>query len=60
VGSLKSTGLCGKFVINVTSRELVRHNSDLVEVREVRWDRSDTEPAGECTSLYGKGVLITL
>jgi hypothetical protein len=28
---------------------------DLVGVQEVRWDRGDTEPAGEYIFLYGKG-----
>jgi exonuclease III len=37
------------------SRELARYKLDLVGVQEVRWEGSDTEPAGEYTFLYGKG-----
>jgi hypothetical protein len=29
------------------SRELARYKLDLVEVQEVRWEGSGTEPAGE-------------
>jgi hypothetical protein len=35
--------------------EISKYKIDLVGVQEVRWDRGDTEPAGECTFFYGKG-----
>jgi hypothetical protein len=31
------------------------YNLYLVEVKEVRWDRDGTEPAGEYMFFYGKG-----
>jgi hypothetical protein len=37
------------------SRELARYKLDLVGVREVRWEGSGTEPAGEYTFLYRMG-----
>jgi hypothetical protein len=37
------------------SKELPKYKLDLVEVQEVRWEGRGTEPAGECTFLYGKG-----
>jgi exonuclease III len=37
------------------SRELAGYKLDLVEVQEVRWEGSGTEPAGEYTFFYGKG-----
>jgi hypothetical protein len=37
------------------SRELARCKLDLVEVQEVRWEGSGTEPVGEYTFFYGKG-----
>jgi hypothetical protein len=36
-------------------REPARYKLDLVRVQEVRWEGGGTEPAGECTFLYGKG-----
>jgi hypothetical protein len=37
------------------SRELSRYRLDFVGVQEVRWEGSDTVPAGEYTVFYGKG-----
>jgi hypothetical protein len=37
------------------TRELSRYRLDLVGVQEVRWEGSDTVPAGEYTYFYGKG-----
>jgi hypothetical protein len=37
------------------SRELSRYRLDLVRAQEVRWEGSDTVPAGEYTFFYGKG-----
>jgi exonuclease III len=37
------------------SRKLSRYRSDLVGVQEVRWEGSDTVPAGEYTFFNGKG-----
>jgi hypothetical protein len=36
-------------------KEISKYKLDLVGVHEVRWDRVDTEPAGEHTFSYGKG-----
>jgi hypothetical protein len=36
------------------SRELSRYRLELVGVQEVRWEGSDTAPAGEYTFFYGK------
>jgi exonuclease III len=36
------------------SRELARYKLDLVELQEVRWEGSGTEPAGEYTFFYGR------
>jgi hypothetical protein len=36
-------------------RELSKYKLKLVEVQEVRWDGSDTEPAGKYTFFYGNG-----
>jgi hypothetical protein len=36
-------------------KEISKYKLDLVGVREVRWDRDGTEPAGEYTFFYGKG-----
>jgi hypothetical protein len=35
-------------------RDLSRYRLDLVGVQEVRWEGSDTAPAGEYTFFYGK------
>jgi hypothetical protein len=37
------------------SRELSRYRLDLMEVQEVRWEGSDTTPAGKYTFFYRKG-----
>jgi hypothetical protein len=37
------------------AKEISKYKLDLVGVYEVRWDRGDTEPAGEYTFSYGKG-----
>jgi hypothetical protein len=37
------------------AKEISTYKLDLVGVQEVRWDRVDTEPAGEYTFFYGKG-----
>jgi hypothetical protein len=40
------------------SRELARYKLDLVGVQEVRWEGGGTEPAGENTFFFGKGMRI--
>jgi hypothetical protein len=37
------------------AEEISEYKLDLVGVQEVRWDRGDTESAGEYTFFYGKG-----
>jgi hypothetical protein len=37
------------------AEEISKYKLDLVRVQEVRWDRGDTEAAGEHTFSYGKG-----
>jgi hypothetical protein len=46
--------LYGTFTHTV-AKQLSKYKLDLVGVKEVRWDRGGTEPAGEYTFLYGKG-----
>jgi hypothetical protein len=36
------------------ARELSRYRLDLAQVQDVRWNGSDTDPAGEYTFFYGK------
>jgi hypothetical protein len=40
------------------SRELSKYKLDLVLVQEVEWVGGSTEPAGEYTFFYGKGMRI--
>jgi hypothetical protein len=35
-------------------KEMSKYKLHLVGLQEVRWDRGDTEPAGECTFSCGK------
>jgi hypothetical protein len=37
-------------------KELLKCKLDLVGIQEVRWERGDTEPAGEYTLFYGEGT----
>jgi exonuclease III len=39
-------------------RKISKYKLDLVGVQEVRWDRGGTEPAGEYTFFYGRGMRI--
>jgi hypothetical protein len=39
----------------IVSRKLARYKLDLMEVQEVKWEGSGTEPVGEYTFFYGKG-----
>jgi hypothetical protein len=41
--------------LRALATEISIYKLDLVGVQEVRWDRSGTEPAGECAFFYGKG-----
>jgi hypothetical protein len=41
--------------LKTLSGELAKYKLDLVEVQEVRWDKGDTEPAGNYTLFYGNG-----
>jgi hypothetical protein len=36
------------------AREISKYKLDLVAVKEVRWDRGGTEPAGEYVFFHGK------
>jgi exonuclease III len=47
--------LCRAGSLMTVSRDLARYKLDLVEVQEVIWEGSGTEPAGECTFFYSKG-----
>jgi hypothetical protein len=40
------------------AKETSKYKLDLVGVQEVRWDGGGTEPAGEYTFFYGKGMRI--
>jgi hypothetical protein len=37
-------------------KEISKYKLDLMEVLEVWWGRGGTEPAGEYTFFYGKGI----
>jgi hypothetical protein len=50
VRSLYRAGL-----LMTVEKQIPNFKLDLVEVQEVRWDRSGTEPAGKHTFFYGKG-----
>jgi exonuclease III len=41
--------------LRTVAEEVSKYKLDLVGVQEVRWDRGDTEPAGQYTFFYGKG-----
>jgi exonuclease III len=41
--------------LRAVTGEKSKYKLDLVGVQEVRWGRSDTEPAGNYTFFYGKG-----
>jgi hypothetical protein len=40
------------------SKELSKYKLDLEGVQAVRWEGGGTEPAGEYTFFYGKGMRI--
>jgi hypothetical protein len=40
------------------AEEISKYKSDLVGVQEVRWDRDGTEPLGEYTFFYERGMRI--
>jgi len=44
--------------LSAAARELARYKLDLVGVQEVRWDKGDTERAGDCNFFYGRGNEI--
>jgi exonuclease III len=49
-------GACIRQVhLTAAARELARHETDLVGVQEVRWDKGGTVRAGEYNFFYGKG-----
>jgi hypothetical protein len=50
VGSMYRAGSC----MTVT-KEISKYKLHLVRVREVRWNKGGTEPAGQYTFFYGKG-----
>jgi hypothetical protein len=37
------------------AEEISKYKTDIVEVREVRWDGGGTEPASEYTFFFGRG-----
>jgi exonuclease III len=41
--------------LTTVSGELAKYKLDLVGTQEVRWDKGDTETAGNYTFFYGKG-----
>jgi exonuclease III len=41
--------------LRVVGEEISKYKLDLEGLQEVRWDRVDTEPAGDYTFFYGKG-----
>jgi hypothetical protein len=44
--------------LRAVAEEISKYKLYLVGVQEVRWDRGATEPAGEYTFFYGKGMKI--
>jgi exonuclease III len=55
-GTWNIRSLCRVGTLMIVSRELPRYRLDIVGVQEVRWEDSDTEPAGEYKFVYGKGM----
>jgi hypothetical protein len=55
VGIWKVRSLYRARSLRRVSKELSKYQIDLVEVQEVGWDGSGTEPAGQYTFFYGKG-----
>jgi hypothetical protein len=51
-GSWNVRSLYREGSLMTVSRELAGYKLDLVEVQEVRWESSGTEPAGEYTFFY--------
>jgi hypothetical protein len=41
--------------LRTVAEEISKYKLDLVEIREIRWDRGGTEAAGECMYFYGEG-----
>jgi hypothetical protein len=41
--------------LRTVAEEISKYKLDLVGVREIRWDRGGTKPAGQYKFLYGKG-----
>jgi hypothetical protein len=41
--------------LKAVTEEISKYKLGLVGVEEIRWERGDTEPAGEYTFFYGKG-----
>jgi hypothetical protein len=54
-GSWDIRSLYGAGSLMTVLRELSCYRLELVGVQEVRWEGSDTAPAGEYTFVYGKG-----
>jgi hypothetical protein len=42
-------------LLEVLSEEISKYRFDSVRIKEVRWDRGGTEPAGQYTFFYGTG-----
>jgi exonuclease III len=55
IGTLNVRSLNRAGSLTAAVRELARHKLDLVGVQEVRWDKGDTERAGDYNFFYGKG-----
>jgi hypothetical protein len=48
-------GVLEVWLARTVAAEISKYKLDLMRVQEVKWDRDDTEPAGEYTFFYGKG-----
>jgi hypothetical protein len=49
--------LCRAGSLIAIARETAKYESDVVGVQEMRWDRGDTEDAGDYTPSYGSGSI---
>jgi hypothetical protein len=43
--------------LRAVAEEISNYNLDSVGVQKVRWNGGGTEPAGEYTFFYGKGIV---
>jgi hypothetical protein len=50
--------MCKEGSLRTVAEEISKYKLDLVGVEKVSWDRGETEPAGQYTFFYGRGIRI--